>query len=139
MRKPFACIQSRQEIPTKKARVLEGGIWQDLPDIGGSSQVIIMHEKRYSIHTADKRGKIEEGVNRLNALTLAGRVLRNHITIRNLARVPYFLPNPSKGLRTSNLELISMFFCPWGQSFVVCNNHIICGERVASLSTDFLE
>ena len=53
--KPFACIQSWQEIPIKKATVCVGGIWHDVQDIGCSSQVIIMHEKSHLIQAADRR------------------------------------------------------------------------------------
>lgn len=54
--KPFACIQSRQEIPSEEGTRSEGGIWHDLPDIGCSSQVIVMHEKRHLIITAGRGG-----------------------------------------------------------------------------------
>lgn len=52
--KPFACIQSRQEIPSEEGTMSEGGIWHDLPDIGCPSQVIVMHEKRHLIVTAGR-------------------------------------------------------------------------------------
>lgn len=60
----------------------DGGIWLDVPNIGCSSQVIVMHEKRHLIITAGRRGK-EEG-DRLNSATLVDRVLRKPINVTSL-------------------------------------------------------
>lgn len=79
-------------------------------------------------------------MNWLNSVTLVDKVLRKPIKIRGLiTRVPHPLSNLSKGLSASNLQLISICSCPRDQSFVVCENHIICGDRASSLYSSFLD
>lgn len=89
-------------MPTEEGRMCEGGIWQDLPNIGCSSQVVVMHEKRHLIETAGRRRK-EEG-ERLNSATLADKVLKKPINVTSLTTVSYSHPNLSKGLSTSHLH-----------------------------------
>lgn len=67
-------------------------------------------------------------MDRLNSAILADKVLRKPINVTNLTTVPYSFQNLSKGLSTSHLHLLSIFFCSRDQSFVTHNNHISDSE-----------
>lgn len=51
-------------------------------------------------------------MDRLNAATLADKVLKKPIEVTSLTRVPYSLPRLSKGISTSNLSFDVNIFLP---------------------------
>jgi hypothetical protein len=97
--KPFSSIQSFQESPTEESRIAKGGIWHDLPDIGCSTQVIVMHEERHMIVTAGTGEKKARG--RQAQLSHLGR--QDPSTT---------LSNSRKGQSTSHLHGCQYFSTP---------------------------